>query len=397
MSEISKGRTGKSKTRKGKTRKEKLGMKQMEDKKSPPSSHTTNKSWWLRAAILSTIIGGIAGGFGLWAGSATFIIVLVAVFGALSILLVATISRSIISWRVGIWSIAIIITCIFIYTIEPLSYKADTLEQFRFDSDSTSVNNGVRYDQCSLLSIGNATSNSVLLWFGCTSPQLVKMHEELPENIIMEYGNCDEVQAFAPSLLNNNIPDYLIEFPFQIDGIGRICKKRLYISNGNVTGSEDIPLNTLAAGHFQGRNNTLIVEWSDAPSLNEFSLYGYNLFKKVAFDRMSIYWDIDDQWMRESGLENNMPSSFNIELNIPARYVTEDIMGKYQISHETHGLNADYVTLKTDLVKDRILHLVLVDNTKHKIKLVFSALFGVFALALFIDTILGLQRRSVSK
>lgn len=398
MSDIGTKRTGKYKTLKGKPHKGKPVTKQMGDTKSPASSHTNNKSRWLRLAIFSIIIGGIAGGFGSWAGSATFIIVLVSVFGALSVLLVATISRSsIVSWRVGIWSTAIVITCMFIYTVEPISYKADTLEQFRFSSDTTSANSGVRYGNCSLLSIGNATSNSVLLWFGCTSAQLVKMPENLPENIIMEYGNCGAVEPFDPSLLNNKVPDYLIKFPFRIDGIGRICKKRIYISDGNVTGSEDIPLSTLAAGHFEGRNNTLIVEWSDAPSIHEFSFYGYDLFKKVSYDKMSIYWDIDDQWMRESGLENNMPSSFNIELNIPTKYVSQDIIEKYQISHETHGLDAGYVTIKTDLVKDRILHLVLVDNTKHRIKLAFSALFGVFAVALFIDTIIGLQRRNVSK
>jgi hypothetical protein len=219
------------------------------------------------------------------------------------------------------------------------------------------------------------------------------MPENLPENIIMEYGNCDEVQAFSPYLLNNNIPDYLIEFPFQIDGIGRICKKRIYISNGNPMGSEDIPLNTLAAGHWEGGNNSLIVEWSDAPSLNEFSFYGYNVFKKVAYDKMSIYWDIDDQWKRESAFENNMPSSFNIELTIPLKYRIEDLE-KYEISHETHGLDKDVVTVKSDLIKNRMLHLVIVDDTKRQIKLAFTVLFSVFALALIIDAILSLQRKT---
>jgi hypothetical protein len=356
----------------------------------PAAVHSTFDCRRLAIAIaLAVPVGAAAAGIALW-GSVHVVILI-------SVSVAAFLFAAFVDWTWHIFSIrglilimSIMITCVFVIIIEPLSYKQDTLKEFRFSSDDRSAGAGITYDKCELTSMGNATDHKVLLWFGCTSPNLKKLGNDVSNSTYMYlfYGNCGSTTSFDRSLLANEMPDYVTEFPFNIDGIGQICQKRIYYEGSTVQRSEDVPLTILPAGHLDGKTNTLAVEWDDAPTLQNFSFWAYDVFTRVSYDSFSAYWDIDDQWKRDPDLSVNIPNSFVIQLTIPGRYSIQD-QEKYDISHETHGLDKDARVVSVDLKQVHILHLVLVDNTKSYVKKSFEALFGLFVVSLFVGMVSG--------
>lgn len=346
---------------------------------------------YIWATIYGAAIGGGIAAIGDWVNVDFILMVSIPILAALIAAFMSW-KWHVLSWRSTIWIAAILITCVFIYIHVPISYEDDNLEQFRFSSDDRSDYYGVTYDKCQLISIGNATDDSVLLWFGCTSPQLQTIKEDLPEHIYMFYGNCGKVTAFDRTLINNEFPDYVIEFPFHLDGIGRICQKRIYIENNQPVGSEDVALISLPAGHLDEKENTLAVEWADAPRFNEFSFYGYNLFKRISYDKLAIYWDIDDEWKRERDFSENMPESFAIELIIPNDYEIERLE-EYNISHKTSGRYENVLVVSTDLIEEKIFHLVLVDSTKQRVKWLFESLFAILVLFLILDALRTIMKK----
>jgi hypothetical protein len=281
------------------------------------------------------------------------------------------------TFRTLIYGLAIIVTLVFIYIDAPFFYQKDNPEPFGFFSDTKSAYQ-YKYDQCSLNSIGDSTSDSVIFSFGCFSPQWSKY-----AGVFMYYGNCGHITDFDNHLLGSDFPDYLIEFPFNIKNIGRSC--RVDITNNN----KFVELTDLKASHFNNLNNTLIVEWTEGPSLNEFMLSGDRIFKDISFDEKSINYYITDQWMRNQNLINNAPNSFIISLKIPKNFEIGNLE-QYSFSDETHGTQelGNYITINKDLKQSKVLHLTITDPNKHQIKIVIEGIWTLFIVGIFLDMLL---------
>ena len=288
--------------------------------------------------------------------------------------------------RTIVYLFSAIATVAFVYVNAPFFYERDVPEPFGFFSDINSAYAGLKYDKCELESIDDSTSGSVDFYFGCTSKQLIREDPQDDDFIYVYYGNCGNVTEFDDSLLDNDLPDYLIEFPFDIKNIGRSYRKRLYIINGTVQKTENVELIEFYASHFNDKNNTLIVEWGDSPSIKEFRFFGINVFKQISYERKSINFYVSDQWMRTPQLVENAPTNFIIELKIPKYYDIKNLEN-YEISDETHGFEKlkDYITVKADLIEKEVLHLILIDPTKLYIRILISGIWTIFIAKILYD------------
>lgn len=293
--------------------------------------------------------------------------------------------KKISTFRMIIYLFSVITTLLFVYINMPSFYQKDNPEPFGFFSDVSSTS-WLRYNKCALKSIDNSVSSSVDFYFGCYSSQLKgNVSSEID---YMHSGNCGHVKEFDTSLLNNNMPDYFIEFPFVIKDIGRSCRFRMNTTDNSF---KEIELSDFFASHFNNINNTLAVEWGDTPSIAEFRFFADNVFKTTSFDKMSINYYISDQWMQRSNnkLLNNAPSSFVIELKIPKYYTIENL-DQYELSDVTHRIPdlENFITIKLDIKKNKVLHLVIIDKNKELIKSMVNAIWTIFIAGIFLDFII---------
>ena len=273
-----------------------------------------------------------------------------------------------------------------------LFYAKDKPEFFRFFSDSKTASL-LKYDKCQLQSIESSLPPYADFYFGCSSSQLIKATNN--QDMIMYYGNSGHVLEFDDISLYNDKPDYLIEFPFNIDNIGRAYRKAI-TRNGD---GEQIQLDDWYASHYRDAENTLITEWGDSPSIYEFRFIGHKVFKRTSFEKMSLNWRISDEWMKNKLLVRNIPSSFVIELKIPKSYNIEDI-DQYEVLEDTHGSKdlEEFLTIKIDLVKDRSFHLILVDPIRLLIKQVMQWVCGTIIAGMIIYPLINKKlRKEINK
>lgn len=283
-------------------------------------------------------------------------------------------------------------TCCFFYTNQPFFYHDNKAEPFAFSSDTSSFQ-WLKYDNCQLETIDDATSDSVDCYFGCYSAQLKQAQEPPANSILMFYGNCGGVTDFDPALLNNDMPDYLIKFPFEVNNIGRACRQRIYIDNQTVQRTENVELGVWPAGHYQNMNNTLIVQWGSPPTIEEFRFNASHIFKRVSFDKMSAnYYVVSERVATMSGLMDNIPDTFTIDLKIPMYYTIENLeqyigLQGYNISFETNGVQ-EYANIKIDLTKGELLSLTVADNSRHSFKVVIDIVWYTFIAAILVAIII---------
>ncbi len=219
------------------------------------------------------------------------------------------------------------LTLFFLVVNIPFLYERDTPEPFGFFSDVISESAGLRYDSCQLDSIDDSTLESVDFYFGCTSRQLLSAGlgtGQRSDFFYAYYGNSGNVVDFENSLLLNSRPDYLVEFPFEVEDIGRAYRTRIYVTNGSAIRFENVNLTKWYAGHFNGQCNTLIVEWGDSPSITEFRFVVKGFFKQTSFEKKSMNYYVSNHWMRTPELVRNPPNSFVIKVKIPRTYDIEN-------------------------------------------------------------------------
>jgi hypothetical protein len=292
--------------------------------------------------------------------------------------------NKILKWRKIVYAIVVIFTLLFLYINLPFFYKLDAPEPFSFFSDENSAYL-IKYNICLLDSIGDSTSESVNFMFGCGSPQLKKDVEESSEKVvIIHYGKCRHVSDFDSYLLNNNKSDYLILFPFDIEDIERTCKKKIDAKNNIAT---EIKLTDTPASHFDKANNSLIVEWQDSPSIEDFRFYSEHIFKDISFDKKSFNYYINDQ-LRYQNLIGNSPDSFMIKLKIPKYYIIENLE-EYELSkpHSEEDIEKYYL-IETDLKKNNMFHLIIIHNERNMIKRLINWIWGIFIVGILIDLLL---------
>ena len=285
--------------------------------------------------------------------------------------------------RIAIYLLCLLFFGLFVVINAPFLYHRDLPEPFGFFSDNSSANSGQKYDKCELSSIDNSLSDTVSFFFGFVEEGRTKGSDEY---IYMYYGNCGHVVEFSNALLDNSIPDYLIEFPFSIQRIGRTCRKKLYLRGDK--NPETIELDELPASHYNNADNNLIVEWSDPLSACEFQFLSSRIYKKISFDKLSINYSISDRWMYSPGLVNNQPESFVIKLRIPAKY---EIEGLENI--EKFEKQEGYILIETDLKQSRNLHLIIIDKNMNMLKHVVTGIFTFFVLGIILDTIIKIYRQ----
>ena len=288
----------------------------------------------------------------------------------------------------------LVITLFAAYINLPFFYHQDKPESFGFFSDAFSTSLGLEYERCKLESISSVISDSVDFYFGCWSSQLKRTEEPhtAKKNLFLFWGNCGHVKEFDNYLPDNRLPDFFIEFPFEISGIGRACRG---FTNGKPDGDKIIDLDDWFAGHFNGRNNTLIVEWGDPPAINEFRFFGKQVFKNVSFERLAINYFISQRPFRKGNhkrmLSRNPPKDFVFELKIPKRYTIENIEEYELASNLTWTKDSDkYLVITAHLNQKTPLHFVVTDPTRQTIKLVVNLIWSIFVAGILVHLLIKL-------
>jgi hypothetical protein len=269
------------------------------------------------------------------------------------------------------WAVLfVILTIAFLWVNLPFLYAQNQPEAFGFFSNANSYNNDLKYDSCSLEAINDSVSGTAYFYFGYTSKQLINVGENQSNNFVYVYwGNSGHVKEFNDSLLNNNIPDYLAVFPFDIDNIGRSYRMKMYPVNGTF---QSVNLTTWSASHFNGENNTLIAQLTEPPTIYEFKFTSSNVFSQISYDTKALNVYISDELMWDTPqLINNLPASFNLTLKIPKNYQIQDI-DKYHII-DTQDTTCTTITI--DLVKQETVDLIIIDPLKTFEKTVIDDLF----------------------
>ena len=242
---------------------------------------------------------------------------------------------------------------------------------------------GLNYDKCRLESINNSVSNNVDFYFGCSSSQLKNSYER-QSGIYMYYGNCGNTVVFDETLLFNELPDYFIEFPFDIDNIGRSCRSFSYY-NGTW---EKINLSIMPASHYNDKKNTLISEWTESPSILEFRFTSNNFFKQISYEKKAINYYVSDRWRWDEYLYSNIPDVFEIEIKIPNKYDIINIEN-YEISDEIHGIEKyeKFYIIKTDIMESKVFHIIIIEKDKQMLKTTITTIWVSFALKYSYDQI----------
>ncbi|MBC8489612.1 MAG: hypothetical protein H8D45_26640 [Bacteroidetes bacterium] len=276
-----------------------------------------------------------------------------------------------------------VFTLIFLYVNLPFNYEEDKPEPIGFFSDYYSYNMGLNYDKCRLESINNSVSNNVDFYFGCSSSQLKNSYER-QSGIYMYYGNCGNTVVFDETLLFNELPDYFIEFPFDIDNIGRSCRSFSYY-NGTW---EKINLSIMPASHYNDKKNTLISEWTESPSILEFRFTSNNFFKQISYEKKAINYYVSDRWRWDEYLYSNIPDVFEIEIKIPNKYDIINIEN-YEISDEIHGIEKyeKFYIIKTDIMESKVFHIIIIEKDKQMLKTTITTIWVSFALKYSYDQI----------
>jgi len=283
-----------------------------------------------------------------------------------------------------IYLICFILLILFVIINAPFLYQKDHPESFGFFSDSVSVYKGLQYKRCELKSIDNSISDTVDFYFGFVEEGRNKGADEY---FFMYHGNCGHAVEFNDSLLQNDIPDYLIEFPFNIREIGRSCRKKIFINKDK--NPETIELDDIPASHYNKRNNTLITEWSTPLSIDEFRFFSTQIYKKISFDTLSINYLITDRWMFTPYLINNQPNSFIIKLKIPTKFEIKNLE-----NIEKCEKIGNYIDIETDLKLKNNIHLILINNNKSLIKNIVNGLFTIFVLGIVLDIIIKFKNNN---
>ncbi|MFH1672262.1 MAG: hypothetical protein ABIF87_02370 [Pseudomonadota bacterium] len=280
------------------------------------------------------------------------------------------ISNNICSLRGLLYLGLAILTVFFVYINAPFIYEDDIPQSFGFFSDPISSSHGLKYDKCKLESMDNSVTDEGDFYFGCISSQFNKFPPDKPKdpnfpNYVL-WGNCNHVIKFDNSLLTNNIPDYLIQFPFEIKKWGRSCRGRW---NYEKQKYEMVELINFKSDHFDDRKNTIIVEWGEPPALGEFRVSTGPIFKRISYDEFSLNYYVTDTWLDRSDwmnqtkmtLLNNPPESFIIDVSIPKSYVIKD-MESYDFSDgiSKHKGSEKYWRIKADLIESNNFHLMLI-------------------------------------
>jgi hypothetical protein len=288
-----------------------------------------------------------------------------------------------------------ILTFFFIYINAPFIYEDDIPQPFGFFSDPISSSQSLKYDKCRLESMDNSVTEEGDFYFGCISSQFKKFPPEDPKNPnfpnYMVWGNCKHIIKFDNSLLTNKIPDYLIQFPFEIKNWGRSCRGKW---NYEKQKYEMVKLIDFKSDHFDNRNNTIIVEWGEPPALYEFSVSTGSIFRRISFDKFSLNYYVTDTWLNRSDwmnqtkitLLNNPPESFVIDVSIPKRYAIKGIES-YDFSDgiNKHKGSEKYWRIKADLIEDNTFHLILIDKQKRYCKIIINTLWTLLVLGVFGD------------
>jgi len=101
--------------------------------------------------------------------------------------------------------------------------------------------------------------------------------------------------------------------------------------------------------------------------------------------------------MKDKALLSNIPSSFVIELKIPKNYEIESIE-QYEILEDSHGVKEleKFWTVRTDLVKNKVFHMVIINPTSRIIKEISkyiggTILFGMIIVPAVIRKLKGLS------
>jgi len=148
-------------------------------------------------------------------------------------------------------------------------------------------------------------------------------------------------------------------------------------------------------------SNTLIVEWGNPPTIKEFRFNASHIFNRVSFDKMSAkYYLVNERVGTMSGMMNNNPNAFTIDLRVPMKYTIEDLeryigLQGYNISFETDGVQ-EYADIKIDLTKGELLSLTVVDNSRHSFKVVIDTVWYTIVAGILVAIIvreLGIKER----
>lgn len=288
-----------------------------------------------------------------------------------------------------------ILTFFFFYINAPFIYEDDIPKPFGFFSDPFSSRHGIKYDKCKLESMDNSVTNEGDFYFGCISSQFKRFPPDEPKdqnfpNYLL-WGNCNHIIKFDNSLLSNDIPDYLIQFPFEIQKWGRSCRGRWDYEKQKY---KMVELINFKSDYFDNRKNFIIVEWGEPPALGEFRISTGSIFKRISYDKLSLNYYVTDTWLDRSdwmnktkiSLLNNPPKSFILDMSIPKKYKIKD-MKNYDFSdgNNKHKGSEKYWRIKTDIIKSKNFHLILIDEQKRYLKIVINSIWSLLVLGVFGD------------
>ena len=148
---------------------------------------------------------------------------------------------------------------------------------------------------------------------------------------------------------------------------------------------KEVELIDFYASHLDNKNDTLITQWMERPLIIEFRFFGKNIFKRTSFESLSFNYYVTDRWgIFAPELMENKPKSFIIDLKIPKKYRIVELE-KYKFSDATR--DPEMFSIKIDLIKDKTLHLVIIDNTKHWIKLLMNWVWSFLIGGIILDVI----------
>jgi len=367
----------------------------------------------LRVLVCATAGVGVVVGVGVWADSPLIVLTLVTIFVALSVAIIAY-KRKRLSIGTAVMLICVIAFSFVVFSYQPFSYNTDEPKPFAFYSDGESVT-WLKYDNCLVESLYDATSDSVNLRLACHSPEWTGTQDET--FALAWWDKCGNVSNFTNDLLTNETPDYLVVFPFDIRDIGISCMSKIYVAGKpDVRYQEYVPpypvevvylqltdgrivpvlpeelyqgqvdLTGYHAGHYNNSSNSLIVEWKDYPITPDIEFTTGRLFKKISFEKMAINYYISEDIMMSHSLFGNVPGNLTLELRIPKSYRIEN-QELYNISYTTNNQKQlkGLATVTEQLKVRETLHLVITNKAKDTFKTASGWFFVTVALAFIVN------------